>query len=140
MAIRLAVDIEKLVIDYLLDVDEVTDIVDDRIGSKRDAPYPRLVIGRVGGNRRSTAGWVDRARIQVEAWTDVPPEGSKPAANLLARTAEAALLDIVNHFHEAGVVTNAQSVLGPVWQPDPKTARPRYIVDVIVGVHPHPTS
>lgn len=141
MSLRLLPDIEKLVIDYLLSIDEVDDIVDGRIGSKKDAPYPRLVIGRVSGSPGPIPAHLDSARLQVEAWTDLPADGgSKPAAALLARTTIAALYEMVNVTHDEGVVTDVEVAMGPQWLPDPTTSRPRYVFDVIVRVHPFPSS
>lgn len=135
--LRLLADIEKLVIQHLLTYSELEDLVGDRIGSKKDGPYPRLTITRLGGSPTPQPAHLDSARIQVEAWGDHAKDGGgKGQANLVARTAQAAMHDMVNVSHEEGVVTDVQCILGPSWVPDQLTDRPRYLLDFIVRVHP----
>lgn len=133
--LRLMVDVEKLVIAYLLTIDELDDLVDDRIGSRKDKPYPRVTVTRVGGGPGPMPAHLDPARIQLEAWSE-----TKVEANQVARTAQAAMYAMVNVAHEDGVVTDVECTLGPSWVPDPLTSTPRYVLDFIVRVHPIPVS
>lgn len=137
MTLRLLVDIEKLVIAYLLDVEDVTDIVGERVGSRKDPPYPRVTVTRLGGPTGSIPAHLDPARIQIEAWAPSPKDGGgKAQANLVARTVQAAMFELILAEHEDGVVTDVVCTAGPLWQPDPVTDVPRYILDFIVRVHP----
>lgn len=137
MTLRLLADVEKLVIQHLLTYMELEALVGDRIGSRKDGPYPRLTITRLGGSAGPIPAHLDAARIQVEAWADHAKDGGgKKAANDVARTAQAAMYEMVNVSHEEGVVTDVQCILGPSWVPDPVTERPRYLLDFIVRVHP----
>lgn len=139
--LRLLPDVEKLVIHYLLSVDELADLVDDRIGSRKDGPFPRVTVTRLGGSAGPIPAHLDAARIEVEAWANHAKEGGgKGSANLVARTAQAAMYEMVNASHEEGVVTDVECVLGPSWVPDQVTDRPRYILSFIVRVHPIPVS
>jgi hypothetical protein len=142
-SLHLLPDVEALVIQYLLTVDEVTEITDTHIGSRlpKTPTFPRLVVTRVGGTAGTIPAHLDEARVQIDAWADLAEEnGGKRQAHDLARTAQAAMYDMVNAVHEDAVVTDVEGVLGPLWAPDDKTRRPRYIVDMIVRLHPLPSS
>lgn len=137
MTLHILADVERLVIQYLLTVNEVTALVGDRVGSRKDKPYPRITVTRVGGSPGPIPAHLDSARIQVEAWAPTAADGGgKGLANEVARTAQAAMYDMVNASHEEGVVTDVEGVSGPLWVPDPVTALPRYVLDFIVRVHP----
>jgi hypothetical protein len=137
LTLHVMADVERMVIQYLLTVDEVTDLVGEEIGSRKDKPYPRLTVTRVGGSPGPIPAHLDAARIQVEAWAPKPSDGGgKSSANEIARVAQAAMYDMVNASHEDGVVTDVECASGPLWVPDPITALPRYILDFIVRVHP----
>lgn len=141
MSLHILADVERLVIQYLLLVTEVTELVGERVGSRKDKPYPRITITRVGGSPGSIPAHLDSARIQLEAWApDAADGGGKGLANQIARTVQAAMYDMVNVSHEEGVVTDVECVAGPIWVPDPVTNLPRYVLDFIVRVHPLPSS
>lgn len=141
MTLHILVDVERLVIQYLLGVSEVTAMVGTRVGSRKDKPYPRLTVTRVGGSPGAIPAHLDAARIQVEAWAPAESDGGgKGLASSIARTASAAMYDMVNASLEGAVVTDVRCVLGPIWVPDPVTHLPRYLLDFIVRVHPYSSS
>jgi hypothetical protein len=133
-------DAEQLVIDYLKTVDEVTDIVDTKVSEYKGKPYPRVSIARIGGGDQQIPAHLDPVRIQFDCWGSNTQLQSKAEAHSLAAAVTAAMMDIVNHDHDEGVVTDARTILGPVWQPDPTTNQDRYIVDMLIRVHPNPSS
>lgn len=140
MTLRILPDVEQLVTDYLLTVDEVETLVGSNVGSRLSG-LPAIVVSRIGGSPDPIPLHIDRARIQIDAWTESEENGgSKGLAHDIAATTLAALVEMVNVDHAAGVVCDVEPVLGPLWQPDPTTHRPRYVVDVIVVVHPVPSS
>lgn len=135
MTLRVMPFVEKLVIDYLLSIDELVDLVGDGgIGTVLPAARPFVRVSRVGGSE-AVREWLDAPRIQFEAYADDQAEAWQVAA--LVR---AAVQQIDRVQHDEGVVTAATVLLGPVWLPDPPTDRPRYILDVQLHVHPHPAS
>lgn len=136
VTIRVLPFVEQLVIDYLLAVDEVTDLVGENIGTQLpgDKRLPFVRIERVGGSE-VVREHLDAPRIQVSAYA-----ATQPTAWQVAATVRGALLVADQATHELGVVTGVVGVLGPIWIPDPPTSRPRYLLDVLVYVHPHPVA
>ena len=98
-----------------------------------DPKYPLVVLQRIGGIpvRR---GWLDRARLQVEAWG--AEKGDRYKIRRLAAICRAALDEMPASPHELGVVTAVEDDLGLTPSPDPKTGRPRFLFGVRVYVHP----
>lgn len=132
---------EKLAIDYLKTVDEVTDIVGTKISTTKGAPYPRVSVTRIGGGDGVIPAHLDPVRLQFDCWGSDVQQKSQSEAHALAQAVKAAMFAAVEYAgHEEGVVTDARCVLGPVWQPDPTTNRDRYLVDMLIRVHPHPVT
>lgn len=131
---------EKLAIDHLRTVDGITAIVGDRVSTGKGAPYPRVSVTRIGGGNTPIPAHLASPRLQFDCWGRDVQQRSQPETHALAALVQAAMLDAPNQPHVEGVVTDVVVVLGPVWQPDPQTNRDRYIVDVIVRAHPHPSS
>jgi hypothetical protein len=130
--LRLQVDVERLAADYLRGRTEISAIVGTRVSNAlpKTPTYPYLIGSRFGGVADHLA-WLDRARLQFEAWGT-----SKGNANLLARTALAALHEMPLATHALGVVTNVAQELGLTWSPDETTDQPRYVFGVAVYLHP----
>jgi hypothetical protein len=120
--------------DWLLSVDEVTNLVDTRVSthSPKAVTYPYVLLQRIGG-MPIEARWFDSARIQVGCWGE-----TEVVADELARTTFAALIAMRDYRHETAEVADVVSVLGIAWNPDttrtPPT--PRFTFDVSVLLHP----
>lgn len=125
-------DVEQLVVDYLLVVDDVTDLVGDNIGPGLPASptWPWLTLTRVGGVP-SLPGWLDNPRVEISAWG-----ATKEQARDVAAAAEAAMVAITG-THTLGVVTGAfETGDGLRWNPEEATNRARYQFDVDLYVYP----
>ncbi len=99
-----------------------------RVGTRLGGVYPAIRLARLGsppGHR-----WEDRPTVQVECWAD-----EQAQADLLARTVVAVTPEVLG-AHLQGVVSGWDITLGPLWSPDPTTARARYLIDVQLQTHP----
>lgn len=134
--IRVMPFVEQLVIDYLLTVDDVTTVIGQNVGTKLpgDKALPYVLVQRVGGSE-AVREHLDAPRVQVAAYA-----ASQATAWQVAALVRGALLVADRAEHALGVVTGVVGVLGPIWLPDPPTNRPRYVLDVLVYVHPHPVA
>lgn len=135
MTAQVAVDAEKLVVDWLRTVDEVTDIFDARIYTEvpaRDVEWPLLRVIRIGGAPTTRLARLDSPLMQLDVWG-----GPKATARLGLATALAHMATEMPGAHDLGVVT-AVEVGGPQWLPDTEftPARPRYSADVRLWTHP----
>jgi hypothetical protein len=90
---------------------------------------PALQVTSLGGTQPWP--WEAVVEFQLSAWG-----GTKPQANLLARTVAAAVYDLVGQAVTGGHVTGVDIRLAPLWAPDEDTNRPRYRVDAAFIVHP----
>jgi hypothetical protein len=130
-------DPEKLVIGWLGSVAEVAAICGTHISTTTvvDGACIRVGLAPNGVAGGQVPRYAVRYRLQLEFWGTTQAE-----ASLLARTAMAALADrsfLVKHAE--GVPSNV--VMTPHhWNPDDSQsgdkARPRYIADLFVTVHP----
>lgn len=137
MPAALLPDLEQLVREVLLLDPRIVELVGPRISATLpDAPvFPLVTLTRVGG-APSVLEWVDSGRVQLDAWA-----ATKAGASDLARELIRALADARGRrVPGVGVLTAVSVVLGPLWQPDPDTLRPRYLVDVQAVAHPDPTA
>lgn len=126
-------DAEKLVVDYLLDVDGVTDLVGANIGPAlpKEPTWPWLTLSRVGGVA-SLPGYLDNPRIEFLAWG-----ATKGSARAVAGAVAAAMVAVIG-THDLGVVTAAfDAGDGLKWDPDEVTNQPRYRFEVDLYIH-HP--
>jgi hypothetical protein len=132
MTLRLGVDVEALVVDYLASVPEVFALVDVRVSTETGMVLglPLVRVQRIGGTY-AVPRWLERARLQIEAWAT-----TKEEANDLIRTIEAAMLLAPLDEHPEGVVTEVQIDLSQLWLPDPETGDARYQSDFGIYVHP----
>lgn len=125
-------DSEKLVIDYLLAVDDVTDLVGTNIGPAlpEQPAWPWLTVSRVGGTP-SLPGYLDNPRLEFTSWA-----ATKGAARAAAGAARAAMVAITGS-HDLGVVTGAfETGDGLRWDPDDVANIPRYRFEFDLYIHP----
>lgn len=132
------VDVETLAVDYLKTVSAVTALVTtDGISTKlpRDwvAGDRHVRLTRIGGLPTDVIGYLDQARIQVDAFGADDADAHALAAQVLLafRRLESSA------FGFAGaVVTAVDQDLGMTSQPDPDTDASRYLFGVVLYVHP----
>jgi hypothetical protein len=138
MTVHVLPDIERLVIDWALATDALTDLVDDRIYSTvpNSPVFPLIRVMRWGGVPPQQLHWLDQASMQIDVWG-----GRKAEASEVARTVAAYIAHELPGAHALGVVTATQ-VGGPRWEPDASytPAKPRYVVEASVWFHPNVTS
>lgn len=137
MTVTLLPDVEKLVIGFLLDQDEVTDIAGTSVYSvlPKDKDWPALRVTRFGGLPvLSRPLHLDAATLQIDAFG-----GPKRQAWLLAETARAVMAERLPGSHDEGQVT-AVNFGAFAYVPDVTfdPAQPRYLFTATVYVHPLP--
>lgn len=126
-------DVEALTIEFLLS--ELGELVGTNISSDLPAAHamPYLQVQDIGGARKRRQ-WLASTRIQVDAWAD-----SRDEASVLARTAEAALLETARNFQGAnGTITDSEALISARRFPDPSTDRHRFEFEVRIDAHPTP--
>ncbi len=126
------VDAETIAIGYLTDADELSADVSGRLppGFRRGDSHLRIV--RVGGVARDH-GWLDRARLQVDAYAS-----DEIAAFELAAVALRLLLELPAAVDpDVAVVTDVRQDLGLRNAADLEhDGAPRYLFGVVLSVHP----
>lgn len=132
------VDSETLAVTYLKTVAAVTDLVgvdgiSTRIPRDWEAGHRHVRLTRIGGLPTDIAGYLDRARIQIDSFG-----ADEEDAHAIAGQVLLALLRLPGSgFSAAGaVVTAVEQDLGMANQPDPDTDAPRYLCGVVLYVHP----
>ena len=122
-------DAEAIVVGYLNA--ELTEPVSTEMPT--NPTFPLVTIRRVGG-AGDEPRWLDRPRIQVEAWADTKQEARTSAA-----TAWAKLADMEGAYNygagAVGVVNGVQLASGLTWVPD-ENGKPRYLFVATVSLHP----
>lgn len=135
MSLVLLPDAEQLVVAFLLDQPEITELVDDRVFTAipKKPVWPLLLVRRVAGAPVTHRPLhLDRPTLQFDAYG-----GTKKFAYTLAATTRAVIAERIVGAHDAGVVTAVE--FGPLsWLPDTTEtpARPRYISDADLFTHP----
>lgn len=135
MTVTLLPDVEALVSQFLRAQDEITDIVGDRVYTAipKSPQFPLLRLQRVGGFPVTQQPLhLDAPTLQFDAYG-----GSKADAQELAATARSVLALRLEGVHDLGVVTGVR--FGSMsWLPDPDytPAKPRYVLDATVLLHP----
>lgn len=122
--------------EYLLGVDEVVDLLDDRLTTKSpsgEPVYPYATLQQFGDV--FTARRLYTVSLQFSVWG-----ATRGEASLVGRTLLAALLAIRNHVTDEAVITGADEELGLGWEPDTKRnpPTPRFVFGVAVTVHSNP--
>lgn len=136
MALTLPINVEALISTWLAGQAEITALVEDRVYTAipGDPDWPLLRIHRVGGAPPFTRPlWVDRARIQFDAYG-----GTKAQARTLADTTRALLSERILGTHDDHGVVTAVNLGTLRYLPDDDfdPARPRYVGDAVVTTHP----
>lgn len=102
------------------------------------APFPQLVVQRVGGGPLPGEPPIDQALIQFDVWGTQSASGKadgKASASALAEAVRnAAFFMTAETPMGAAAGLWAEISLGPVWSPDPESGRARYVVDVLFGI------
>jgi hypothetical protein len=136
VATRLLPDVEALVVAWLKAHPSVSALVGTRVATELPAApaWPFLTVTQIGGNEL-IADHLDDQYLQLMSWGD-----SKGQANLLIRTARAALIELRGENTSRGVVTDVRTTFTPFWQPDDSVSppRPRYRCDFSLVCHPQP--
>lgn len=138
-------DAEKLAIDYLLGVSELTDELGGPHVHAELPPAPALVwplitLHRIGGTPERAGwpprGWRDQARLTVYVWGEAGD--ARESVRHIAAVAQRALwrLPLEAPVQPLGVVQAVIDGGGPAWSPDSVTGRPRYTFDVEIHVRP----
>jgi hypothetical protein len=93
------------------------------------ATTPGIQVTSLGG----TYAWPWEAvlEFQLSAWG-----GTKAQASQLARTAVAAVYELVGTAITGGRIVGVDVRLAPLWLPDETTGRPRYRADVALTTFP----
>lgn len=137
---RLLVDVEALLANFLRAQEEVTALVADRVWT--DLPnsrsFPLVLLQRIGGSMaiNRPAAYLDRSVVQLDSYG-----GTHKQAFTVMATCCAVLSDRLVGPHPEGVVTGVQ-VDGIGYLPDPESddeaghARPRFNTTVTVLTHP----
>jgi hypothetical protein len=135
--VQIPVDAERLLVDWLRDIEAVAEIFDDRIYTEvpRDPAlqeFPLARVQRIGGAPTSRLARLDNPLMQIDVWG-----GPKATALLGIETIRAWATRTLVGTHEGGVVTGVQA--GSLrWLPDESfaPARPRYSADLLLWLHP----
>lgn len=136
MALRVLVDAEKLVSEYLRARPEVTGLIGSRIYTEIPAKpqWPIVVFHRFGGTPKINEH-LDVAHIHFDVYG-----GPKFECRRLAATVFAAVHDLPKqHALELGVVTDVRNLVGLSWERDPEEHRARYYFELAIDIHPNPT-
>jgi hypothetical protein len=126
-------DVELIAVGYLRGRAEIAALVGTRVYTEipEGPTFPLIAVNRIGGVA-PWPGWLDTARLQIDAWGN-----TKYQARQLAATALAVLLEMPGTYAQ-GVITHVTQDLELSWSPDDTTDQPRYVVGVAVTNHPNP--
>lgn len=132
-------DLETVAIDWLSTSADLLELLDghgDFVSGKLRRGFTKgdraVRITRTGGTPDPAAdGWIDRARLTVEAFAE-----SAPAAYDLAARALVELRKLGGQKVAGGVVNAVRQDLGLRRIPDPITQAPRYEFAAILFAHP----
>lgn len=139
MALRVQPNVERLVMDHLRDIEELDQLVDGRVWTAFDAKrgFPQVVITRIPASGADQYNHLDRARLQIDVWG---APGSRPLVHEVMQTVRAAMSnDQIAGEHDLGVVNKTEEVSMGYLPESLETggpARPRYILDIRLWLHP----
>jgi hypothetical protein len=134
VSLRLAVDADTLLQDFLIAQSGVYAIVGARVYSAIP-PKPTLPLVRYHrlGATDVFPGHLEAVAFQIDSWGR-----TKVEASALDRTVVAALRLARLVPQTLGIVTETLVTLAGLWQPDPDTNQARYISDVTLYMHVQP--
>lgn len=125
-------DLDQALVTFLTNHTALAPLHDGRVGTRLAAgDQPAVRTTSLGG----TQPWPWRAlsEFQVEWWG-----GDQGAANLLGRTGEAALYDLIGPIL-GGRINGLTVALSMLWSPDDQTGRARYLTQIQLIAHPEGT-
>lgn len=130
-------DAEKVVSDYLREVDEVEAIVGRRVVGKTPSsvaePWVRLTRINAADDANSSADHLVAFYLQADCYAGA--SGGQPEANLLGRTVRAALKAMQGTSVGGTVVSRVRVSDGRIADPQLEPARERTIVTATVYMH-----
>lgn len=129
MAYAVLPDMEQELVDALATHPSLTPLHGGRVSTELATTQVCLQVTSLGGTQPWP--WQATQEFQLSAWG-----GTKAQANLLIRTAVAAVYDLDNTPVDGGRVVGVDIRLAPLWQPDEDTNRPRYLCQVALDVYP----
>lgn len=132
------VDAETLAVDYLKTVTAVTDLVTEdgistRLPRDWEAGDRHVRLTRIAGLPTDAVGYLDRARIQVDAFGTDEADAQALAGQVLLALRR---LPTADYSYAGAVVTATAQDLGLANVPDPDTDAPRYLFGMVLYVHP----
>jgi hypothetical protein len=142
--LRPPANVERLVADYLRSASYLASeplastgrTVGSRVSTHvpADPVFPLVVLSRISGARRDN-DHLDQPRLQIEAWSE---KGDRAEAHEVGQRIRALMAsDQIAGLHNLGIVTGTEE-LSALYLADQLTARPRYLIDIRVYVHPNP--
>lgn len=129
MAFAVLPDAEQEIVTFLAAHASLTPLHGGRVSTELNSALASLQVTSLGGVQPWP--WEATVEFQLSAWG-----GDKGDASLLARTAIAAVYDLVGQPITGGHVTGVDVRLAPLWSPDEDTNRPRYRADIALTIHP----
>lgn len=132
------VDAETLAVAYLKTVSAVTDLVttdgiSTRLPRDWEAGDRHVRLTRIGGLPTDVVGYLDRARIQVDAFGADETDAHALAAQVLLALRR---LEGSGFGYAGAVITAVDQDLGMASSSDPDTDAARYLFGVVLYVHP----
>lgn len=134
MAVPLLPDVTQLAIDALLAQSPVTALVGTRIYPRiPDTPtWPLLRVSVVDEIERQ---WhTGLARVQVDCWGAGNTLTDEQQARTIARTLVSVHRDLRGAYASGRISNTGLGAVVPA--PDPDNGRPRFVVDLLLHVHP----
>lgn len=131
MTVAVLPDVERLVVDWLLDQNEITSLTGRSIWTvlPKQLRFPCVLVTRQGGGGPLFDSYplvAEETRLQVDAYAD-----TKNEAWLIAATVQALAPRLVGDHPEGGV--RKASSDGPQWLPDEGLGfKPRYLFDLLI--------
>jgi hypothetical protein len=135
MTVRIPADVERLLVTWALEVDDITDIFGDRIYTEvpgRDPEWPLLRFQRITGGPVDARGFLDSPLVQIDVWG-----GPKATARLGIETVRAHIGQSLPGYTDDDATVTATSLGSLGWLPDDdfEPPRPRYSADVRIWLH-----
>lgn len=133
----MAIDIEALVVNFLLAQTTITAVVTDRVYTDRphQPAYPMVLVSRTGGGS-IYKNHLDSAELSIQTLG-----GTHKVASRLASDCITAMAASLVGKHAEGVVTKLKTAV-IAYEPEPEStdpqghSRPRFTVSVVVTAHP----
>lgn len=128
-------DVEAMLVEYLANASAIVQIAGaGKVSTEMpsDPVFPRIRLTLTGGTPE-VRGWLFAPRVNVEAFAD-----TKEVAFDLIATAIDEAEKLTNTQRAGMVISFCEQETGISWSPDPFTDVPRYLVALVLFVHPDP--